>query len=253
VYSKIVQHIVSLGRRINLTFHPVRLTCDFETATMNAFSSIFPSIQINACFFHYSQALWRQLQTLGLSRYLLRKVEGDNSISDDERQKAANCFYAAIGLALIPPLLVADTWVQAMDEFTPEHRLATKFNDYLVNTYIDSSSCHFSIKIWNVHDAIVQNLPRTNNSVEGYNSRVGKVFPTHPHIYRFIELLRFEHVFQQHKAEETFVHVRQRRKITDKIDAELALLVEQHAKGEITDLQLAISCGKAVKIKLVKK
>ena len=88
---------------------------------------------------------------------------------------------------------------------------------------------------------------------EGYNNRVGNIFPTHPHIYRFLELLRDEHAFQQHKAEETFVHMRKPRKISDKIYAQLVLLLEQHTKGKISDLQLATSCGKAVEIKLIKK
>ena len=79
------------------------------------------------------------------------------------------------------------------------------------------------------------------------------IFPTHPYIYKFIELLRVDHAFQQDKAEETFVHMRKPRKISDNIDAQLTRLVEQHAKGEISDLQLAINCGKAVKIKLTKK
>ena len=82
---------------------------------------------------------------------------------------------------------------------------------------------------------------------------MGHIFTTHPHIYKFIELLRVGHAYQQHKAEETFVHTRKPRKISDNIDAQLARLVEQHAKGERSDLQLAINCGKAVKIKLTKK
>jgi hypothetical protein len=47
--------------------------------------------------------------------------------------------------------------------------------------------------------------------------------------------------------------MRKPRKISDKIDAQLARLLEQHGKGEISDLDLAIACGKAVKIKLVAK
>ncbi len=79
------------------------------------------------------------------------------------------------------------------------------------------------------------------------------IFRTHPDIYRFIELLRVEHSFQQHKAEETFVHMRKLRKTSDNIDAQLARLLEEHANEEISDLQLAISCGKAVKIELIKR
>jgi hypothetical protein len=88
---------------------------------------------------------------------------------------------------------------------------------------------------------------------EGYNCRVRRIFPTHPHIYRFIELLQEAHVYQQHKAEEPFLHMCKPRIISDKIDAQLARLLDQQTQGEISDLQLAISCGKAVKINLVKK
>jgi hypothetical protein len=47
--------------------------------------------------------------------------------------------------------------------------------------------------------------------------------------------------------------MRKPRIISDKIDAQLARLLYQHTQGEISDLQLAVSCGKAVKIKLLKK
>jgi len=104
-----------------------------------------------------------------------------------------------------------------------------------------------------MNDKYIQNLPRTNNSVEGYNSRIGNIFPTLPHAYRFIDLLRVEHAFQQHKTEETFIHMRKTRKTSDNIDAKLARLLEEHANGELSNLKLAISCGKAVKIKQIKK
>jgi hypothetical protein len=82
---------------------------------------------------------------------------------------------------------------------------------------------------------------------------VGNIFPTHPHIYRFVELLRIEHAFEQHKAEETFMHMCKQREISDKIDAQLIRFLGQHTKREISDLQFAISCGEAVKTKLIKK
>jgi hypothetical protein len=82
---------------------------------------------------------------------------------------------------------------------------------------------------------------------EGYNNRVGHMFPKHPYIYRSVGLLRVEYAFQQHKTQETFVHMRKLSKNSDNIDARLARLLEKHANEEISDLQLAISCGKAVK------
>ena len=76
-----------------------------------------------------------------------------------------------------------------MNEKTPTHRSSVKFNDYMVSNYVDSTSSRYSIELWNVHDALVKDLPRTNNHVEGYNSRLGSLFPVHPHIFRFIECL----------------------------------------------------------------
>ena len=253
MYHKVLQHIIDLGRDIGLNFHPQRLTCDFEKGVMNVFLSFYPSIKINACLFHYSQSLWRKIKELGLSGYFTRSSDSTSSVTDEERQQAENWFNAAVGLALIPPALIASTWVEAMDELTPDHRGATKFNDYLVNTYLDQQSSHFAVDIWNVHHAITENLPRTNNSAEGYNNRLSNTFPTHPHIYRFIELLRVEHVFQQHKAEESRVQVPKLKKKTKSIDAQLALLLHRHENGDISNLQLAIHCGKTVKTKAMKK
>ncbi|CAF4441625.1 unnamed protein product, partial [Didymodactylos carnosus] len=78
-------------------------------------------------------------------------------------------------------------------------------------TYIDISL--YGINIWNVHVAIVNDLPRTNNHVEGYNSRLESNFPKHPHIYHFIELLRDEHLYQHHRAEESDMQIRKRNKL----------------------------------------
>ena len=253
MYQKILQHIIVRGQELNLEFHPQRLTCDFEKGVMNVFSSIYPSITINGCLFHYSQALWQKIKELGMSSYFTPSSASNSSITDEARKTAEDWFNAAVGLALIPPSSIGSTWVEAMDELTPDHRQATAFNDYLVTTYVDQQSSRFARTVWNVHNAIIQNLPRTNNGAEGYNNRLSNVFPTHPHIYRFIELLRAEHVFQQHKAEESRVQLRKVNKKTNKIDAQLALLLDRHEKGEISSLQLAISCGKAVKIRSMKK
>ena len=86
-------------------------------------------------------------------------------ISSDEKKRADHWFLAAIGLALIPPELVERTWAEVTDEYTPEHVSAIKFNDYLVSTYVDSSSACYHSEIWNVHELLVNKLPRTNNHV----------------------------------------------------------------------------------------
>ena len=45
---------------------PSHLIVDFELAAINSFSLSFPGTQINGCFFHLAQNLFRKIQELGL-------------------------------------------------------------------------------------------------------------------------------------------------------------------------------------------
>ncbi|CAF3408245.1 unnamed protein product [Rotaria socialis] len=203
LYTKIVNHIIILCAKDNLNFSPQRFTSDFELAAIQVCKSTFPTVQISACFFHYSQSIWRKLQELGLSRLV---SSSRRELNDDEHKKADHWLLDAIGLALIPPSLVETTWVSLMDEYTPnDHQTASEFNDYMVSTYIENGSARFGSDMWNVYEAIVNRRPRTNNHVEGYNRRMKAEFPTHPHIYQFIDTLRKEHEYQHHVTEESQV------------------------------------------------
>jgi hypothetical protein len=77
-------------------------------------------------------------------------------------------------------------------------------------------------------------------------------FPLHPHIYQFIDILRNEHEYQHHVAEESQIQLKRRKKIYDEIDLKLAMLHEEHKKKQLSDIQLAIKCGRAVKTRLFK-
>lgn len=254
VYRKILEHLISIAKLKEITLNPQRLTCDFELAVINAFSKTFPAVHIAACFFHYSQSLWRKIQELGLCRCVRysRSIKSSQA-SPEEMKKETKWFLCAIGLALVPPHLVEKIWTEAMDDFTPTHHSAVKFNDYMVSTYVDITSSRYSMDLWNVNDAIINKFPRTNNHVEGHNSRLGSLFPVHPHIYRFIELLRDESLFQHHLAEQSRQYASRRNKLSDDIDTQLLNLLKKHRHRQLTGIELAIGCGEAVKTKLVKK
>jgi len=146
LYKKIFTHLITLCANINLTFSPKRFTSDFEIATIQACQYLFPNVKISACFFHYSQSIWRKIQELGLSRLVSSSAR---EVNNDEHKKADHWILGAIGLALIPPTLVETTWVNLMDEYTPDdYRAASQFNDYMVSTYVENGSARFSTDIW---------------------------------------------------------------------------------------------------------
>ena len=196
VSIKIFQHLMSIANQKGIVLNPTRITCDYELATINSFRAIFHSAHICRCFFHYAESLWRKIQELGLTRLVnFSNVHWSNSFSNEERKNARDWFLAAVGLTLNPSSLIEKIWTAAMNEKTLTHRSSVKFNDFFISNYVDSTSSRYSIELWNVHDALVKDLPRTNNHVVNYNSRLGSLFPVHPYIFRFIECLRDEHIF----------------------------------------------------------
>jgi len=41
---------------------------DFELANVNALRLTFPQSRMNACFFHFKQCFWREVQSCGLQK-----------------------------------------------------------------------------------------------------------------------------------------------------------------------------------------
>ena len=44
------------------SFNPRRIMCDFNLAQINAVKNTFPECIINTCFFHFSQAIWKNFR-----------------------------------------------------------------------------------------------------------------------------------------------------------------------------------------------
>ena len=78
-------------KEINPCFSPTVITVNFQTASINAFSKVFPGIKPKGCFFHFAQENWRKLQELGLST-LYQK--------DETIRETVKCL---VSLARIPP------------------------------------------------------------------------------------------------------------------------------------------------------
>jgi hypothetical protein len=58
-YDRVFTAIKNLQPNLN----PVSVMTDFELAAINAFKSSFPNSNARGCFFHFSQCLWRKIQS----------------------------------------------------------------------------------------------------------------------------------------------------------------------------------------------
>ena len=65
--------LFSAIKMLRPNFNPATINIDFEHAVINAASKNFTGAQIWGCFFHFSQAVWRNLQRHGL-RNIIQKT-----------------------------------------------------------------------------------------------------------------------------------------------------------------------------------
>ena len=49
----------------NLFLTPQLVLMDFETSAKNALKAVFPQLTLKACFFHFTQCIWRKTQACG--------------------------------------------------------------------------------------------------------------------------------------------------------------------------------------------
>ena len=163
---------------------------DFEDAVLRAVTAVFGRhINHQGCFYHLTQASWRQIQQLGLVP--LYKNDDDFRVFCGMMD----------GLAFLPvPDLT--NGIHLLRTLCPDDPPeAAELLDYFDSTYISGrlrqqnpaqnravrlvlrrSPPMFPPAIWNVHDA------RTNNMCEGWNNKFfNLVGHAHPSIWRVIE------------------------------------------------------------------
>ena len=59
-------------------FNPVIMMADFETSLCNALRETFPQCPIKGCWFHYTQAVIRNIRKLGFTTEMTTNVEFKN-------------------------------------------------------------------------------------------------------------------------------------------------------------------------------
>ena len=86
-------------RLFNRVLDPVCVQTDFEMAAIRAVEQSFPNADIKGCMFHYTQAIWRKTQQIGLAE----QYKNDDSVKTWVRRAA--------GLPLLPMNEVQNTFV----------------------------------------------------------------------------------------------------------------------------------------------
>ncbi|XP_048245690.1 uncharacterized protein LOC124142514 [Haliotis rufescens] len=93
-----------VGTRTGVDLSPDIIQTDYEAAVISAISDVFPASSVRGCFFHYAQALWRQVMDRGLAR----DYTDNPAVQTHIRRTAA--------LPLLPLAEVHDAWIEVMEQ-----------------------------------------------------------------------------------------------------------------------------------------
>lgn len=168
---------------------PDDMLVDFERSAINALHNVNQQLEIKGCFYHLCSNVWKHIQNLGMQvRYT-------------QDQEFALHLRMICALAFLPPNDV----INGFDDLSNEIR--NTFNgdaddllEYFEDTYIGRFRRNaprraplFAIELWNMFHRTDDELPRTNNSVEGWHrSFQGHLSACHPNFWKFVSVIKKE-------------------------------------------------------------
>ncbi|XP_074631182.1 uncharacterized protein LOC141889768 [Acropora palmata] len=150
-YKKVLKKIIEL-----LPSKPAikQVTIDFEKALWAAFRTVLPAISIQGCVFHWTQAVWRKVQELGLQR----AYSEDDAVYKYVRKLMA--------LPFLPHRQISRMFLRL--EVQAQTEPLKKLVAYIRRQWIESMV--FLPKNWSVYKQAI----RTNNDIEGWHNALNR-------------------------------------------------------------------------------
>jgi hypothetical protein len=235
-YRRFLQMIKSAALRFGTDFSPEIIQIDYEIAMMNAIRGELPYTRIRGCYFHFTQAIWRKVQDLGLTI----PFRDNNAVKKTVRRVSA--------LPLVPISNIDAVWESIQENAPLNINGVESFIDYVVNTWIDEIYGLFNRTIWTHFD---NNGARTNNHLEGFHYKINKCMgKIHPNIFEMITVL--QKVQNQNEIELQYLltggKLKNPRKKYRDIHERLIRLRERLANNEIELLHFVDSCSYQLKL-----
>ena len=202
---------------------------DFELAAIKSIKTIFSEVNIYGCFFHFAQCLWRKIQSYGLQTWY-RDV--NNSFLIKQLQ----------ALAFAPPQDVCslfNDFVESLDAAADE--ALGEFLVYFETTWLGMTQRGrrrrptFDIDMWLVYSRVQDNLPRTNNSLEGWHNAFNKrVSVKHPTIPKLLRKIRKEQASNEILLEQAAMgmNISRNNNTYVRVNERLKILVRNYNRNE---------------------
>ena len=172
VYEKVFSILTEEMDNLHAQPCIVRATADFEITLINAIKGQFPAVAFKGCFFRFSQAVWRKVQSLGLQEEYKTNPDLVKTVSK------------MLSLSLCPVCYIWIAW-SAIVVDAPQVANIDDLCEHFENTWLNGN---FPLPSWNHYST---DGARTNNHVESWhkklNAAAGK---THPNVFELVEFFK---------------------------------------------------------------
>ncbi|CAF3832306.1 unnamed protein product, partial [Rotaria sp. Silwood1] len=146
-YSLLFHELRNVALQMKPDFSPKIIMGDFESGLASAAKSEFSTAKHSSCYFHFSQAVYRNIQQLGLG----------SMYNDDDNVKSF-C-RKLMTLPLLPEIVIEDAYDDVVGNFSPDIRT-------VINDLLEYFQRQWFLKVptsqWCVHGLCI----RTNNNAE---------------------------------------------------------------------------------------
>ncbi|CAF1941364.1 unnamed protein product [Rotaria magnacalcarata] len=173
-YQHLFKILKGLAVSMNRTFKPALVMSDYEASIITAVANEFPQAIHSGCFFHFTQAIYRRIQSLGLI----------TSYSQDSDIRI--CCRKLMALALLP----IDQIETSFYNLRTKSSATVKQELHQLFLYFDHQwIMNVPMKMWSVHGY----QHRTNNNCEGFHNRLNeRILKAHPNMWTFIKCIQNE-------------------------------------------------------------
>ena len=127
IYVKALNNLIKSSSDLGFELNPNFIKSDYELNIINAFKTIYPSVEIKGCYFHFIQALWKNIKDKQLNKEYK---------ADEENKK---WFDQLKALAFLPPKYVITAFNYLISIAPNGLKMNPKFSQYLLRLqYMDS-------------------------------------------------------------------------------------------------------------------